>query len=247
MTLLRADLIAYTKIDDDVMFSATDGKWQFPKDGPADAEALLVFGGRACFQSWEMPNPATATAQGYLANILDHGHGSVFEHSSATFYLQGVSRDFTHQLIRHRHMSYSQLSQRYVDESRAKFVQHPTLRGVDKLEGMTASFLAISSSAYKVVVETLVAKGYSRKQAREAARTFLPGGTETKIVVTANFRAWRHFIAMRATEHADREICEVALEVGRQLKEKFPYAFQDLVFDGDGHAFFEHDLGERGI
>lgn len=226
--------------------------WRSDVEGP---EALLEAAGRSCYQSWAKPNPATATAKGYLRNILGHGHGSVFEHGSATFYLQGVSRDFTHQLIRHRHMSYSQLSQRYVDESRAKFVVHPTLRGMDELESMRISFTAICSSAYKIVVETLEKKlleaGASpvtaRKGAREAARTFLPGGTETKIVVTANFRAWRHFIGMRATEHADREICEVALAVGRRLKDKFPYAFQDLVFDEDGHAFFEHDLGERGV
>lgn len=245
--MLRADLIAWTEADYNAMREATDGRWQVPHDGHTSAEGLLVFGGRACYQSWEMPNPATATAQGYLGNILSQGHGSVFEHSSATFYLQGVSRDFTHQLIRHRHMSYGQLSQRYVDESRAKFVIHPTLRGMDELEGMTMSFLAITSSAYKVVVETLEKRGHTRKAAREAARTFLPGGTETKIVITANFRAWRHFIAMRATEHADREICEVALAVGRILKDKFPHTFQDLEFTEGGEAVFGHDLGERGM
>src|SRR5262249_31490582 len=79
-------------------------------------QALAEFAGRACYQSWNKPNPATATNQGYLRHILDVGHLSVLEHGVVTMYLTGVSRSLTHELIRHRHFSYSQLSQRYVPE-----------------------------------------------------------------------------------------------------------------------------------
>lgn len=76
--------------------------------------ALVEFAGRACYQSWSKPNPKTATNAGYIKHIIDVGHFSVLEHASVSFYITGLSRSCTHELIRHRHFSYSQLSQRYV-------------------------------------------------------------------------------------------------------------------------------------
>jgi len=83
----------------------------FP-DGEAvyDGEALVEFAGRACYQSFHKPNPKTASNEGYLAHILETGHGSVLEHASVSIYITGVSRSFTHELIRHRHFSFSELS-----------------------------------------------------------------------------------------------------------------------------------------
>src|SRR5690554_1935779 len=98
-------------------------------DGTA-VDTLVEFAGRSCYQSWKRPNPATATNEGYIANILKQGHFSVLEHASATFYVQGVSRALTHELIRHRHLSYSQLSQRFVNEGREDdLVLPPAARG----------------------------------------------------------------------------------------------------------------------
>jgi thymidylate synthase (FAD) len=67
-----------------------------------------------------------------------------------------------------------------------------------------------------------------RKQARQAARAVLPNATETRIVVTGNYRAWRHFIAMRASEHADVEIRRLAIECLRQLNDLAPQVFSDF-------------------
>jgi thymidylate synthase (FAD) len=67
-----------------------------------------------------------------------------------------------------------------------------------------------------------------RKQARQAARAILPNATETRIVVSGNYRAWRHFIAMRATEHADVEIRSLAVECLRQLQKAAPNVFEDF-------------------
>jgi thymidylate synthase (FAD) len=68
-----------------------------------------------------------------------------------------------------------------------------------------------------------------RKRARQAARAILPNATETRIVVTGNYRAWRHFIEMRATSHADVEIREIAVEVLRQLQGVAPNVFADFT------------------
>ena len=86
-------------------------------------QALAEFAGRACYQSWSKPIPATATNAGYLDHILQVGHLSVLEHSSATFYITGISRSVTHELIRHRHFSFSQLSQRYLPAAGPEVVE----------------------------------------------------------------------------------------------------------------------------
>src|SRR5258707_11430328 len=104
--MLSVKAIAWTHFE-----PPADVPWSTDADG---GEALAEFAGRACYQSWSKPNARTATNAGYLRHILEVGHLSVLEHGSVTFYLSGVSRSFTHELVRHRHFSYSQLSQRYV-------------------------------------------------------------------------------------------------------------------------------------
>src|SRR5690348_13988346 len=112
---LQVDVIAWTQFA-----RPADVPWSTDADG---GEALAEFAGRACYESWHKPNPATATNAGYLRHILDVGHLSVLEHGTVTVYLRGISRSLTHELIRHRHFSYSQLSQRYVPERDAAFVE----------------------------------------------------------------------------------------------------------------------------
>ena len=67
-----------------------------------------------------------------------------------------------------------------------------------------------------------------RKQARQAARSVLPNATETRIVVSGNYRSWRHFIGMRATEHADTEIRGLAIDCLRKLQALAPNVFEDF-------------------
>lgn len=209
-----------------------DVDWQTDADG---GEALCEFAGRACYQSWSKPNPATATNAGYLRHILEVGHLSVLEHGSVTMYLTGVSRSLTHELIRHRHLSYSQLSQRYVPERDAAVVE-PDVIAADP--GLHARFVQASEAAldaYTALLEGLEKKFADvengmlrRKQARQAARSVLPNATETRIVVTGNYRAWRHFVAMRASEHADVEIRQIAVACLRELQRVAPNVFADF-------------------
>ena len=86
-----------------------------------------------------------------------------------------------------------------------------------------------------------------RKAARQAARSVLPNATETRIVVTGNYRAWRHFIGMRATEHADVEIRDIAVEVLRQLQRVAPNVFADFTITRlpDGSEVASSPYGER--
>src|SRR5918992_4076973 len=121
--------------------------WTTDADG---GPALAEFAGRACYQSWSKPNPKTATNAGYLRHILEVGHLSVLEHGTVTFYLTGVSRSLTHELIRHRHFSYSQLSQRYVPERDAAMVEPEVIADDPELH---RKFLDASAAAVKAYEE----------------------------------------------------------------------------------------------
>ena len=209
-----------------------DVPWATDTDG---GQALVEFAGRACYQSWNKPNPVTATNAGYVRHLLEVGHLSVLEHGVVTVYLSGVSRSLTHELVRHRHFSYSQLSQRYVPERDAAVVEPEVIAADPELH---ARFVAATDAALAAYTELLegLEKRYSdvssptmrRKQARQAARSVLPNATETRIVVTGNYRAWRHFVAMRATEHADVEIRALAVACLRELLRVAPNIFADF-------------------
>lgn len=195
-----------------------------------DMDTLVEFAGRACYQSWQRPNPKTATNEGYIANILAQGHFSVLEHASATFYVQGVSRALTHELIRHRHLSYSQLSQRFVNEGgREDNLVLPPAAHDDMVAAMIHQRAHDQAHLiYNDLVAHYTSKGLPRKQAREAARAVLPNQQETKLVVTGNMRAWRDVIAKRNDPAADAEIRRFAAEVLKQLKKIAPNTFQDM-------------------
>jgi thymidylate synthase (FAD) len=225
-------------------FPPADVDWSTDADG---GQALAEFAGRACYQSWRKPNPATATNAGYLQHIMEVGHLSVLEHGTVTFYMTGLSRSLTHELIRHRHFSYSQLSQRYVPERDAAMVEPEVISSDPALHELFETATASALRSYTELLERLEKKFIeasgstrSRKLAREAARAVLPNATETRIVLTGNYRTIRHFISMRATEAADVEIRALAVEILRKMQEHAPHAFSDYsihrLVDGTEYA-----------
>lgn len=212
----RVELIAHTRLAITAHeiapgeYEATTpiGAYMEPNPGATDAETLVEFAGRSCYQSFHRPNPKTAKTADYLDRTLfEQAHWSIAEHATATLYFTGVSRAFTHELIRHRHLSYSQLSQRFVDESDANIVVPPALRDGDEHTVNAAAAFAVE--AYKDTAQGLIDSGVPRKQAREAARAILPNAIETRIVVTGNLRAWNEVIARRTAPDADAEMIEV--------------------------------------
>jgi thymidylate synthase (FAD) len=214
-----------------------DVPWETDASG---GQALAEFAGRACYQSWTKPNPATATNEGYLRHILEVGHLSVLEHGTVSMYLSGVSRSLTHELIRHRHFSYSQLSQRHVPgyeatERDAAVVEPAVIAEDPELHERFLAATDAALAAYRELLDGLEKRfadvpnaTLRRKQARQAARAVLPNAVETRIVVTGNYRAWRHFVAMRASEHADVEIRELAIACLRELQQVAPHVFDDF-------------------
>ncbi len=202
---------------------------QYMVEPPSDGETLAEIGGRICYMSFGKGRKKNAE---YLQNIITQEHYSVLEHANFTFIFTGVSRSLTHELIRHRHFSFSQLSQRYVDESTAEFIIPDLLLTDEKMrDGITDAFhMARESYSYAVdklmeSIEDYRTATEKNKMARQAARAVLPNAVETKIVVTGNARAWREFIEKRNSHHADPEIRSLAIEVKKILQAEAPNLF----------------------
>jgi thymidylate synthase (FAD) len=232
---LRVQVIAQTQFT-----PPADVPWETDAEG---GQALAEFAGRACYEAWDKANPATATNEGYLRHMLEVGHLAVLEHASVTMYVTGVSRSVTHELVRHRHFSFSQLSQRHVPGADAAVVEPAVVADDPELHQVFAAAVDAALSAHAELLAGLEKKladapnsALRRKQARQAARAVLPAALETRIVVTGNYRAWRHFVAMRASEHADVEMRELAIACLRELQTVAPRVFGDfrisLLADG---------------
>src|SRR5882724_7721851 len=218
-------------------------QWQ----GSASAgERLAEFAGRICYMSQH--NPANRSTADYLENIKKQGHGSVLEHAVYVLLIEGISRSCSHELVRHRAgFGYSQLSQRYVDESHAAFVMPPAIQGDAELEARWTEQVTAAQAAYVAAVEGLMGKyawvedrTHRRKMAREAARSVLPNATEVKIVVSANVRAWRTMLELRLGEGAELEIRRMAVACLRVLQREAPALFEDF------ELFRSSDGGEAG-
>jgi thymidylate synthase (FAD) len=233
-------------------------QWESDTDVPAQTVAefagrlcYLSFGPEAGFEGGHKLIPGRTTNTEYLANILRTRHGSVLEHAVWTVLFEGVSRALTHELVRHRHFSYSQLSQRYVDESEVAFVLPPEIAP----EGETFELFRQSCERALHDYRQLLARieeqvkdepaaTLRRKRARQTARSLLPNATETKIVVTGNARAWRHFIELRGSAGADTEIRVLAVMCLRLLQQEAPNLFGDyqLSRTPDGSETVETDF-----
>lgn len=175
--------------------------------------------------------------------IFEQQHGSILEHATATLYFTGVSRAFLTELTRHRHLSFSVRSQRFVDEGEANIVVPPALRNLesefvydsqefyDDLTGTPSEALdwwfRDNLLSYERLTGALEGAGFVRKQAREAARAVLPNMTETKMVVTGNLRAWLQVIERRTAPDADAELQEVMGMARDVLKPLAPSIFKD--------------------
>jgi len=211
-------------------------------DTEVAAEYLTETAGRVCYMSFAKPRPGGNNA--YLKHILEVGHGSVLEHAAWNFVFAGVSRSLTHELIRHRAgFGYSQLSQRYVDESVAEYVVPDCIAADPELLAIWKEAVCQSHEAYLKLAQKLQEtfkeepdRTLRRKLARQAARSVLPNATETKIFVTANARALRHFIELRGSRHAEVEIRKLAVKVLKLLQQDAPNLFGDyqLVPLSDG-------------
>jgi len=214
------------------------------------AEKLTKVAGQTCYMSFGPKRTWNKEAQKYFDNIISSGHGSVMEHANFSFLVWGVSRSFTHELVRHRAgCAYSQVSQRYVSGRVLRFVERVEYQGDKVLHKLFEERIDRTYKEYSEMADYLYAKqekGYKilsgeektdlRKKVQQVSRSLLPNETEAPIVVTANVRAWRHMINMRASDHAEVEIRNVFFNIFKILKDVSPMLFKDfkIVHLSDG-------------
>lgn len=233
----RVYLIGRQKLDRSAVDEFLDQygmSWE--TDTEVGGEQIVEASGRVCYMSF---GKGRKTNYEYIMNLVSMKHGSVLEHAVWDFIIAGVSRSFTHELVRHRAgWAYSQLSQRYVDESVANFIEPQIIAEDERLHQVWKKAVEQSHTAYRELAEGLMAKiaerqngagnkTHQRKLAREAARSVLPNATETIIFCSANARALRHFIELRGSEGAEAEIRRVAIKVLRMMQEEAPTLFGD--------------------
>lgn len=214
-------LLAHTKIDEKAV-----SEYMGIQDASTDAETLLTMAGRNCYRSFHRPNEATYNDADYLRRTLgEQGHMSIAEHATATLYFTGVSRAFLTELTRHRHLSFSVESQRFINADNANIVAPPAMRNDQSLREDLELDVEGALDFYEHSDEKLLAAGLSRKQAREAARAFLPNCIETRMVVTGNLRTWHEVIERRTQPDADAEMQEVMRLAKQALNPVSPIIF----------------------
>jgi thymidylate synthase (FAD) len=231
-TSLRVWKVAETRY---TLPDADEAAWRvWSTDSLHDAEKISEFAGRLCYQSWNNPS-GRGNAQ-YLRNIIGMAHFSVLEHAGFSVVLTGISRALTHEFVRHRHLSPSQLSQRFFNEEDAAVVVPPLYRDDPEALQILDEVYTVVMDAYRrlnkigqVKLDGLTDRRMRRKRAREAARAVLPNMIETHIVMTGNHRSWREFFEKRGSAHADAEIREAAVRIFAEVAQPMaPAIYQDF-------------------
>lgn len=182
-------------------------------------------------------------AESFIEMLASIGHESPMEHVSFTFGIEGISRACSHQLVRHRIASYSQKSQRYVNESGFEFITPPAIENDSaakaefdaQMQNILESYNKIADILTKSHTAEFVEQGMSeadalkkaKKMAYEDARFVLPNACETKIVVTMNVRSLFNFFKHRCCNRAQWEIKAVADEMLRLCSEVAPHIFKN--------------------
>ena len=198
-------LLAHTKIDEKAI-----SEYMGIQGASTDAETLLTMAGRNCYRSFRRPNAKTFEDADYLRRTLcEQGHWSIAEHATATLYFTGVSRAFLTELTRHRHLSFSVESQRFIDADNINVVVPPAVRASEDPYVLRnfANAADEAVNAYMITRDEL--ENLPKKQRNEAARGLLPNCVETRMVVTANLRAWHEVIERRTQPDADAEMQQV--------------------------------------
>ncbi|HEC67159.1 MAG TPA: FAD-dependent thymidylate synthase [bacterium] len=186
-----------------------------------NAEKLIEEAGRTSYLSSD--KQGRDTEKKFIRMLIKNGHHSVLEHAYATFRISGVSRALTHQLVRHRLCSFTQQSQRYVDESNFSYIEPKSIRNNAKAHSIFTEFISEAKKVYSEL-QRLEIKN-------EDARFVLPNAVESQIVVTANFREWRHIIELRGSADAQWEIRKVTVKILKILKKHVSTVFGDFEID----------------
>lgn len=212
-----------------------------------EPEKVIATAAKLCYSSSDIGSLRDGLTEekteSFINMLASIGHESPMEHVSFTFGIEGVSRACTHQLVRHRIASYSQKSQRYVNEDGFEFITPPEIAEVPEAKSEFERQMSSIVDSYHKIAEILTEKHTktfleqgidekdactkAKKKAYEDARFVLPNACETKIVVTMNVRSLFNFFKHRCCNRAQWEIKAVADEMLRICCEIAPNVFKN--------------------
>jgi thymidylate synthase (FAD) len=226
-------------------------RYELP-DHSVDAENIVAQAGKVCYDSYSKDGRAV---DAHVRGLVESGHHSVLEHVHLGLFMEGISRGCSHEIVRHRMFNYSQRSTRYTAEDDAAIVLDPYYADLyhrekaaeedpeaSPLSGeesdLLNDFIELcyhSLEEYRRQVERLERLNPKRltgrdlrKWCRGKARQLAPHALETRMVMTGNLRAWRHFLVMRTSRHAEAEIRRLAHAVWCVISSLAPSAFCDF-------------------
>ncbi|HEV7938480.1 MAG TPA: FAD-dependent thymidylate synthase [Solirubrobacteraceae bacterium] len=207
-------------------------------DGEAtDAENMIEIAGRICYMSFgERQSPKSNRE--YIRHLIVHGHESVLEHASWSFLISGVSRGFSHQLVRHRvGFAFSQLSQQYVDHDLAETVMPEVVKDIPEAAKLWQASVDRGLTDYRELMRVLadapsdLAPRERSRLLHSAARSLLPNASETKLAFSANARAIRHLLATRGGIEGDEEMRMMSASLLSLMREEAPSVFEDFSLE----------------
>ncbi|MEA3292874.1 MAG: FAD-dependent thymidylate synthase [Patescibacteria group bacterium] len=198
---------------------------------------LIELAGRTAYQSRDRITNESAAK--FVEMLRKRGHESVIEHSCMMVEFNNICRGFTHEMVRHRLVAYTQESTRYVDESDFKVVIPPDKDPDEKLVNLAfpdGNEIKVSFQDWMNLNEQMYRGLRGVDWVPEDARQVLPIGIKSQIVATANLREWRHIFKMRCSSGAHWEIRRVMLSLLKDTQKRVPVIFDDFEINADSES-----------
>lgn len=180
---------------------------------------------RVCYKSEGYILDQAESAKKLIKKLIQHGHEAMLEHSSLMVKFI-CDRGVSHELVRHRMASFAQESTRYCNYSKDQFGKEITV--------IMPSYLNRNSKAFDLwgtactYAETRYFELLNEGLTPEQARCVLPNSLKTEVVVTANYREWRHILDLRSDNAAHPQMRELMLPLLKELYERIPVIFDDI-------------------
>ena len=203
-----------------------------------DPERVIATAAKLCYSSSDieslMEGLTPEKTEMFLNMLFSLGHESPIEHVTFTFAIEGISRACSHQLVRHRIASYSQKSQRYVDETQIDYVIPDSIKNNAVARDVYDTLMSSIQLGYDTIRKTLIKdfvndgmdEKAAEKKANEDSRMVLPNACQTSIIVTMNVRSLFNFFKLRCCNRAQWEIRELAIEMYKLCENVAPDIFR---------------------
>ena len=180
---------------------------------------------RTCYKSEDKITEDGESAKALIKQLIKSGHEAMLEHSQLSVRFV-VDRGVSHEIVRHRLFSFAQESTRYCNYSKGKFGNEVTFIRPYFWKPETtkrARWEYACRSAEESYLWLL-----DHGAAPQEARAVLPNSIKTELIVTGNYREWRHFLKLRTDKAAHPQMREVAIPLLKELQRRIPIVFDDI-------------------